>query len=66
MLGGRDAAMETLNRNIEAILEAEGIDKVEQIDKRLLELQEELIKRANSREDFNDLADEIDRCRKDF
>jgi site-specific DNA recombinase len=58
-LGGKDAFLTTLENNIAAVL-SQGNDKtIADIDKRLEELQIELVKLASSRADYEDVADEI-------
>lgn len=49
-----------LQENVEKIL-SEGSDSaVQEIDNRLLELQKELLKKAKARQNYDDLADEIE------
>lgn len=55
--------MKYLQENIEKIL-SEGSDTaVQEIDSRLLELQKKLLKKANAKQNYNDLADEIEALR---
>lgn len=55
--------MKDLQENIEKIL-SEGSDTaVQEIDSRLLELQKKLLKKANAKQNYNDLADEIEALR---
>ena len=62
-LGGREDMMKYLQENIEKIL-SEGSDTaVQEIDSRLLELQKKLLKKANAKQNYNDLADEIEALR---
>ena len=62
-LGGREDMMKGLQENIEKIL-SEGSDTaVQEIDSRLLELQKELLKKANARQNYDALADEIEALR---
>ena len=62
-LGGREDMMKDLQENIEKIL-SEGSDTaVQEIDSRLLELQKKLLKKANAKQNYNDLADEIEALR---
>ena len=44
-------------------MESEKSQPLTDIDKRLAELQEELLKRTSSRADYEDVAEEIDRLR---
>lgn len=62
-LGGREDMMKDLQENIEKIL-SEGSDTaVQEIDSRLLELQKKLLKKANAKQNYDDLADEIETLR---
>jgi len=62
-LSGREDMMKGLQENIEKIL-SEGSDTaVQEIDSRLLELQKELLKKANTRQNYDALADEIEALR---
>lgn len=59
-LGGREDMIKGLQENVEKIL-SEGSDSaVQEIDNRLLELQKELLKKAKARQNYDDLADEIE------
>lgn len=61
------SAIEWLNNhtdeNIASVLALEDEGSIESINAKLEKLQKELLKRANAKKDFNDLADEIDRLR---
>ena len=62
-LGKRDSMKDTLAANIETVLtEADGIS-MDEIDARLEELQKELLKVANSKENYDSITDEIYRLR---
>ena len=61
----KDTFLTTLQRNIEAVLESEKSQPLTDIDKRLAELQEELLKRTGARADYEDAAEEIYRLRED-
>lgn len=52
-----------LQENIEKILSKGSDNVVQKIDSRLLELQKELLKKANARQNYDDLADEIEALR---
>lgn len=55
--------MKGLQENVEKIL-SEGSDMVvQEIDNRLLELQKELLKKANARQNYDDIANEIEALR---
>lgn len=62
-LGNRENMMATLQENIEAVIRKEDEPSSEGIEAKLLELQKELLKLANSKKDYNSVADEIDRLR---
>ncbi len=62
-LGGKDDMLVTLEQNIASVLALEDENSMESINAKLEELQKELLKRANAKLDYNDLADEIDRLR---
>ena len=59
-LGNRENMMVTLQENVER---QENETSSEGIETKLLELQKELLKLANSKKDYNSVADEIDRLR---
>ncbi len=63
VLSGRDNMMTKLKENIEQVLLEEDTATIDFIDAKLEELQQELIKRAGARQDYEDLADEIDNLR---
>lgn len=62
-LGGKDDMLVALEQNIASVLALEDEGSIESINAKLEKLQKELLKRANAKEDYNDLADEIDRLR---
>lgn len=62
-LGGKDDMLVALEQNIASVLALEDESSMESINVKLEELQKELLKRANVKKDYNDLADEIDRLR---
>src|SRR5574344_1324489 len=62
-LGGKDEMLAALEENITMVLALEDAASMESIDAKLEELQEELLKRANAGQDYDDLADEIDSLR---
>ena len=62
-LGNRESMMATLQENIEAVIRQEDETSSEGIEAKLLELQKDLLKLANSKMDYNSVADEIDRLR---
>ena len=62
-LGGKDEMLTALEKNIAMVLALEDETSMESLDAKLEELQQELLKRANARQDYDDLADEIDLLR---
>lgn len=62
-LGGKDDMLAALEENIVMVLALEDETSMESIDAKLEELQQELLKRANARQDYEDLVDEIDSLR---
>lgn len=62
-LGNRENMMAALQESIEAVIRQEDEISSEGIEAKLQELQEELLKLANSKKDYNSVADEIDRLR---
>lgn len=60
-LDNRENMMTTLQENVEAVIRQENETSSEGIEAKLLELQKELLKLANSKKDYNRVADEIDR-----
>lgn len=62
-LGNRDSIIATLQKNVETVIRQEDETSSESIDAKLVELQKELLKLANSQKDYNGIADEIYRLR---
>ena len=62
-LWDKDAFLKILEKNITTVLCRENDKALTDIDKRLEELQTELLKLANSKADYEDVADEIYRLR---
>ena len=52
-----------LQKNVEAVIRQEDETSSEGIEAKLLDLQKELLKLANSKKDYNSVADEIARLR---
>jgi len=61
----KDSFLSTLQDNIATIITREGDKALADIDKRLEELQTELLKLASSKADYEDVADEIYRLREE-
>ena len=59
----RGEMFDVLQENIESVIIMEDKNSLESINARLEETQRELQKRANSKQNYNDLADEIDHLR---
>lgn len=55
--------MDVLQENLETVIWQEDESSVEGIEAKLAELQNELLKRTNSKKDYNNIADEIYRLR---
>lgn len=62
-LGNRENMMVILQKNVETVIRQEDETSSEGIETKLLDLQKELLKLANSKKDYNSVADEIDRLR---
>lgn len=63
LLGSRSTYQKWLQDNLAAVLSGYVNEQALEIDKRLVELQQELINHASRKEDYNDIADEIFRLR---
>ena len=61
----KDSFLSILKDNIETVLSHENDTALSGIDKRLAELQAELLKLANSKADYEDIAEEIYRLREE-
>ena len=61
----KDNFLVTLQNNIETVIIHENDQTLDAIDKRLEELQTELLKLASSKADYEDVADEIYRLREE-
>ena len=62
-LGGKEDMLADLEENIAMVLALEDETSMESLDAKLEDLQQELLKRANARQDYEYLADEIDHLR---
>ena len=65
LIGQKDGFLTILKENIETVISETDNNIVSEIDKKLEELQKDLLRLANSKEDYNDIADEINRLRKE-
>lgn len=63
LLGSKSAYQKRLQDNLAMVLRGYENEQALEIDKRLAELQQELINHASRKEDYNDIADEIFRLR---
>lgn len=64
-IGDKEEIFEILQSNIESVLKEEQESSEEMINNKLQILQKELLQRVNSKKDYNDLTDEIDRLQKE-
>ncbi len=63
MLGDKSSYQAQLQLNIAAVIRASQATSVENIDEKLMALQQELIQKAQSKEAYDEIADEIFRLR---
>lgn len=63
LLGDREGYQEQLQKNIAAVIRIAATASTDAIDEKLLELQQELLKKANNKEAYDETADEIFRLR---
>ena len=63
MLGSKSTYQKRLQNNLAKVLRGYEDEQALEIDKRLAELQQDLINHASRKEDYNDIADEIFRLR---
>ena len=63
VLGSKDTFLSTLQENIATVLNEENDKTIDDIDAKLDELQNELLRLANSKADYKEVADEIYRLR---
>ena len=54
---------ETIKENIKNAITGNGSRQIEEIDKEMLEVQEELLKVANAKKDYSELADRVEELR---
>lgn len=62
-MGGKDIYLPVLEGNIRAVLESESGEQIVEIDCRLGELQQELLRLANGKKEYGNVADEIHKLR---
>ena len=63
LLGDREGYQRQLQQNIATVIRASATASADAIDENLLELQQELLKKANNKEAYDTIADEIFRLR---
>lgn len=63
MLGDKSNYQAQLQLNIATVIRASKATAIDSIDEKLMVLQQELIQKANSKEDYDEIADEIFRLR---
>ena len=63
MLDDKSSYQAQLQLNIAAVIRASQATAIDSIDEKLMALQQELIQKANSKEDYDEIADEIFRLR---
>lgn len=63
LLGDREGYQRQLQQNVATVIRASATASADAIDEKLLELQQELLKKANSKEAYDEIADEIFRLR---
>ncbi len=60
---GKDVFLSVLEENIKAVLENGSREQIVEIDRRLEELQQELLQLANGKKEYGNIADEIHKLR---
>lgn len=63
MMDGKDVFLPVLEKNIREVLESESGEQIAEIDRRLGELQQELLRLANGKKEYGNVADEIHKLR---
>lgn len=63
VFGRKDVFLPVLEKNIREVLESESGEQIEKIDRRLKELQQELLRLANGKKEYGDVANEIHKLR---
>ena len=63
MLGDKSNYQAQLQLNIATVIRVSQATTIDSIDEKLMALQQELIQKANSKEDYDEIADEIFRLR---
>ena len=63
VFGRKDVFLPVLEKNIREVLEIESGEQIAEIDRRLMELQKELLRLANGKKEYGNVADEIHKLR---
>ena len=63
VLGGKDVFLPVLEKNIREVLESESGEQIAEIDRRLKELQKELLRLTNGKKEYGNVADESHKLR---
>ena len=63
VLGGKDVFLTVLEKNIKEVLESESGEQIAEIDRRLGELQQELLRLANGKKEYGDVVNRIHKLR---
>jgi hypothetical protein len=63
LIGQKDELLPVFKANVERVLGSSNSAAVAEVDEKLLAIQKELLKKADARQDFGDLADQIDALR---
>ena len=63
VFGRKDVFMPVLEKNIKEVLENESREQIAEIDRKLKELQQELLRLANGKKEYGNVADEIHKLR---
>ena len=63
VLGGKDVFLPVLEKNIREVLKSESGEQIAEIDRRLEELQQELLWLANGKKEYGNVVDEIHKLR---
>lgn len=63
VLGEKEGFLSVLEGNIREVLESESGEQIAEIDRKLKELQQELLRLANGKKEYGNVADEIHKLR---
>ena len=63
LLGDKSKYQKQLQQNIASVIRASAAITTNGIDEKLMELQQELVKKANNKEAYDEIADEIFKLR---